>query len=212
MATIVWNKLSAYFGGSSDSEDSFFKPFPSFGASEWSEHLRVGNVIDLPIPAAINEKLESPCPFWNGKQVKETHLPCLVLQGMGLKNIYQQMGHGTDSAIIKGLNQSPDSSYWFLITKKPIPFLHNKNLGQQEQTLQSYGYGIPTVYEAGLGVIAGKHLGNILMFSNESLSTRCVEQYQGIPLTVGYDAYTTVGVSLDHAFNSCSVAGVFRGS
>jgi hypothetical protein len=53
------------------------KPASAFGAAEWAAYLgEVG--AEPPLPAHLASLLSSPCPFWPGKRVEETHLLCLI--------------------------------------------------------------------------------------------------------------------------------------
>ena len=43
----------------------------------WEHYF--GNVGDEPaLPGAIEEIMHRPCPFWKGKQVRDTHLLVLI--------------------------------------------------------------------------------------------------------------------------------------
>lgn len=49
----------------------------AFGAARWKEYI--GDVREEPsLPVHIFEILESPCPFWDNKKIKDTHLLTLI--------------------------------------------------------------------------------------------------------------------------------------
>ncbi|MCB1075385.1 MAG: hypothetical protein KDK59_07605, partial [Simkania sp.] len=49
----------------------------AFGKAKWEKFF--GDTgIEPPLPLNINEILNSPCPFWSGKKVRETHVLILV--------------------------------------------------------------------------------------------------------------------------------------
>ncbi|MCB1073127.1 MAG: hypothetical protein KDK96_08530, partial [Chlamydiia bacterium] len=49
----------------------------AFGKAKWEKYF--GDIgVEPPLPSNIEEVLNSPCPFWEGKKVKETHLLTLI--------------------------------------------------------------------------------------------------------------------------------------
>ncbi|MGR3973069.1 MAG: hypothetical protein QRY72_00590 [Candidatus Rhabdochlamydia sp.] len=40
------------------------------------------DIPNLPLPPNIGSILQSPCPFWSDKRVEETHILCLIPQGV----------------------------------------------------------------------------------------------------------------------------------
>lgn len=57
----------------------FAKPSIAFGKAEWLRYMGDPGKVP-PLPSNIYEILQSPCPFWPGKIVKETHILVLIPQ------------------------------------------------------------------------------------------------------------------------------------
>ena len=54
-------------------------PMSAFGKAKWATYF--GDIgMEPPLPPNIHQILQSPCPFWSGKKVEETHLLVLIPQ------------------------------------------------------------------------------------------------------------------------------------
>ncbi|WP_194847288.1 putative nucleotidyltransferase substrate binding domain-containing protein [Candidatus Neptunochlamydia vexilliferae] len=124
-------------------------PKIAFGVKEWRKYF--GFVGDAPsLPYNIEEILNSPCPIWNDKIVKETHLLTLIPQTINgspltintLETIIQKPLVGDNTSkyqnyptyIKKGLgDQKVPYSYWVLVSRDVIPNSHKKNYSSQSE-------------------------------------------------------------------------------
>jgi hypothetical protein len=150
-------------------------PSMAFGAKEWSQYFgEVGAA--PPLPADIDAILNSPCPFWGGKLVKDTHLLVLVPakvngrpftlnllgelikspKGGGSKTKYRHY----DSDVQKELGaQSPGSSYWVLMTRDVLPDSRGKTYDAQKEMVAAHAsrlrlpYEMPHVLEAATAIL-----------------------------------------------------------
>ncbi|MFM2428238.1 MAG: hypothetical protein RL012_122 [Bacteroidota bacterium] len=139
-------------------------PEEAFGAKEWSQYFgEVGAA--PPLPANIDEILSSRCPFWPGKQVKDTHLLVLVPatvdgrpftldllgkliqnpKGGGRKTEYRNYDGGT---VQKELGaKSPGSSYWVLMTRDILPDSRSNTHDAQEALVAAHARRLRLPYE-----------------------------------------------------------------
>jgi len=61
-------------------------PKIAFGKAEWKKYF--GDVgAEPPLPANLNKILYSPCPFWPGRKVLETHLLTLIPSHINKENL-----------------------------------------------------------------------------------------------------------------------------
>ena len=120
----------------------------SFGVEEWSRYF--GEVASAPpLPAHIVDTLNSPCPFWPGKAVKDTHLLVLIPATVAGKpfslNLLGELiecprggGYSTgyrfyDSDVQAAIGtQSPASSYWVLMTYDVLGGSRGKKYASQK--------------------------------------------------------------------------------
>ena len=113
-------------------------------ASLWERYYGAVGSVPSP-PSGIDQILNRPCPFWRGKQVKETHLLALIPSHVGGKALTldylgelikspkgdgrktQYRGDWYAKYVRPAIgHQSPDSSYWVLMTKDVLPWSRNK--------------------------------------------------------------------------------------
>jgi hypothetical protein len=70
--TTAWSQYCGKVGAAPSLTEDF-----SFGTAAWSQYF--GEVGAAPsLPSDVGEILHSPCPFWKGKEVKDTHLLVLI--------------------------------------------------------------------------------------------------------------------------------------
>jgi len=145
------------------------QPAISFGTSSWKQYF--GDVgVEPPLPHNIHEILESPCPFFVGKKVKDTHLLTLVPQTVegkaltldylskliqnpksGYKTRYSYYSHYVKWEL--GSSHAP-LSHWVLMTKDVILESRNKTYNQQKELVATtakkanVSYRLPTALEA----------------------------------------------------------------
>jgi hypothetical protein len=136
----------------------------------WSQYFgEVGAV--PPLPTNIGEVLNSPCPFWEGKQVKDTHLLVLVPATVDGKPftldllvdlIESPKGGGSktkcnyyDSEVQKELGtKSPGGSYWVLMTRDVLPGSQRKTYDDQKALVAAHvHYDMPYALEAATAIL-----------------------------------------------------------
>ena len=114
------------------------------GQRHWERYY--GAVGEEPaLPADIDETMDSPYPLWERKPVRDTHLLALIpshVAGKPLTLDYlgeviqapKEDGHRTKYRYYRGQvrevirNQSPESSYWVLITRHVLSGSRSKSL------------------------------------------------------------------------------------
>jgi hypothetical protein len=180
-------------------------PSMAIGPKEWKQYFgEVGAA--PPLPANINEILNSSCPFWPGKQVKDTHLLVLVpatvdgrpftldLLGELIKD--PQGGFRKAEFEIYGNEvrrelgaQSPGSSYWVLMTRDVLPGSRGKTYDAQKALVAAHvHYDIPYVLEAATAILLHHaRIGERLYTDDPWTYTRCQEKVLGnkYPVVVG---------------------------
>ena len=136
-----------------------------FGADEWRRYYNV-MVDDKALPADIEQRLNQPCPFWGdqGKKVRDTHMLVLIPatvdgQPFNLAKLGNLMQAPTDIGHKAGISpsyesvagniiESPDESYWLLMTKEMVPGSIDKDYAEQETIVTAVSYEAPSILEA----------------------------------------------------------------
>ena len=197
----------------------------------WERYF--GSVGSVPsLPSGIVQVMDSPCPFWSGKRVKDTHLLALIPSRVGGKPLTLDYlgeliqspkggGHATkydfywDEVREAIGSQSPDSSHWVLMTKDVLPGSVNKSYQDQCALVANHAnhtgisYEVPGVLEAAVVILlhhvrSGErlHRDGILAWTY----TRCREKVQGYPVVVG--GFSSGGLSVDFSNYDSYVDGV----
>lgn len=163
----------------SESEVSTKSPrlFTVFGSQAWSRYF--GEVGEEPsLPADIDEILGSPCPFWPGKSVKDTHLLVLMPSTVDGKaftlDLLEELirtprggGHRTqyflydDEMQPSSRDAYASSSYWVLMTHDVLPGSRSKPYEVQKDLVAAQAfrfdhspYEIPNVLEAATAILS----------------------------------------------------------
>ncbi len=173
-------------------------PSQAFGAEKWRAYF--GEVGEEPcLPSDINEILGSPCPFWPGKQVKDTHLLVLVpatVSGEPFSlNLLEQLvknpkggGYSTEYDYYN-VNvrerfgaQSPEDSYWILMTRDVLEGSRGETYATQKALVARYEgrtglpYKLPGALEAATAILSHYVCsGERLYTDNPWTHTRCQE-------------------------------------
>ncbi|NGX38695.1 MAG: hypothetical protein KR126chlam1_00005 [Chlamydiae bacterium] len=186
-------------------------PEIAFGKASWEQYFGdVGE--EPPLPDNIEEILKSPCPFWEGKKVEDTHLLVLIpktvdriplsldlLEGLITRPL--EGGHRTqyghyDKDVEKELGNEEvvSPSYWVLITNDVLPDSRNKSYKDQGALIDSHkkrigiSYEIPQTLEAAVS-ISMHHVrsGEKLYKSNPHTLVRCRElvRIDKYPVAIG---------------------------
>jgi hypothetical protein len=135
----------------------------SFGGEEWRRYFgEVGEV--PPYPAHLVATLKSPCPFWPGQLVKDTHLLVLIPSRVSGKpfslNLLGELikhpksgGHPTryryyDNGFQKALGaQSPEGAYWVLMTREVLEGSRDKRYDTQKKLVSDHARRTGLAYE-----------------------------------------------------------------
>jgi hypothetical protein len=170
----------------------------ALGEVEWKQYFgEVEPAPDLPINIAVI--LDSACPFWPEKQVKDTHLLVLIPATVDKKpftlNLLKQLiqcpkngGHKAnyehydeDTEAQIG-NNSPNHSYWLLMTRDVLPGSRDKSYRDQKKIIADHAkrtglpYELPKALEAATTILT-HHVrdGERLYNGNPWTYTRCQE-------------------------------------
>ena len=174
-----------------------------------------------PLPIDIMETLNSPCPFWSGKQVKDTHLLVLIPSHVGgkpltldyLRELIQSPkggGHETKysfySIDVRSAigSQSPSSSYWVLMTRDVLPESRNKRYQAQCALVANHakrtglGYEVSGALEAAVVMLLHHVRSGERLYSDNPLTyTRCRDKDKdGDPVVVG--GFSSGGLRVNH--------------
>ena len=200
--------------------------------SVWEHYFgAVGEEPAFPADIDIEAIMDSPCPFWEGRQVRDTHILALIPSHVGddpltldyLKKLIQSPkrgGYGTKyryywDKVSKAIgNQSPGSSYWVLMTKDVLPESHSKRYEDQRKLVEEHaglGYEVPGALEAAVVMLLHHVRSGERLYSDSPWTwTRCRDKdTDGYPVDVGdfSSGGLSVSYSYDYYFN-IGVAGL----
>jgi len=173
-----------------------------FGKAKWERFF--GDVgVEPPLPKDIIKVLKSPCPYWGGKRIEETHMLVLIPQTVNGRpltlNMLQELiqspqggGHATkyqsyyDVAQKELGDQSVPKSYWALITKDVLPNSRNKTYAEQQALIKG-PYAVPGALETATGILMHHaQTAERLYSDNPKTYTRCQETLsKGYRVVVG---------------------------
>ena len=199
-------------------------PQCAFGKQKWEEYF--GDVgVEPALPPNILEILSSPCPFWPGKKVQETHLLVLIPEKVNgtpltLKSLGELVQHnlkGTSSKysgfVIGEYTDSPNpSTHWTLMTRDVLPESRNKNYETQKNLVAQYAqkanipYQVPSVLDATTCIFMEHVHSGIRLYSDDPWTyTRCQEKFnKNWQLVVG--GFAPAGLCLNsHGYDLTSV-------
>jgi hypothetical protein len=197
----------------------------AFGEKQWKQYFgEVGMAHSL--PPEIGQILNSTCPFWPDKQVKDTHLlvlipkevdgqpftlnllgACIQSPKEGDYNTEYRYYHD-DAQRVLG-NQSSDDAYWVLMTHDVLPGSRGRTYAAQNELIaarareRSLPYEMPYALEAAT-VILSRYVrtGRPLYTDNPWTYTRCQDLVSvgdgNYPTVVG--GFSASGLSISHDF------------
>jgi hypothetical protein len=173
-------------------------PAMAIGPKEWAQYF--GEVGEAPsLPADINQILNSPCPFWSGKKVSDTHLLVLVPATVDgnpftldlLGKLIKSPKEGSQKtkyrdypdAVQKELgSQSPGRSYWVLMTREVLEGSRNTDYASQQSLIAAHAsetglsYELPGALEAATVMLSHYvRTGERLYSDSPWICTRCRE-------------------------------------
>jgi len=200
----------------------------AFGKADWERFF--GDVgVEPPLPKDIVEVLKSPCPYWGGKRIEETHLLVLIPQSVNGRPLtlstLQELTQGPkgggsatqyrhyDGDVRKEHGDQPvPRSYWALMTKDVLPNSRNKTYGEQQALIKG-PYTVPGVLEMATGIMM-HHVkrGERLYTDSPNTYTRCLEQVCGNQYRVVVGSFGSSGLDVCYGYDdgSCGV-GAHRG-
>jgi hypothetical protein len=196
-------------------------PSIAFGKEMWAKYL--GDVDEEPpLPSDIEKILKSPCPFFAGKRIEETHLLTLIpktvngkpLTLISLEELVKNPKQGQATKYnymdtIKDLikteygSQGQPRSCWVLMTRRTI-LAGNPNNYHEDlfQLLKSYNrkaqmkYEVPHLLEATTSILMEYlRTGERLYSGNYTLCQERVSKYPNWPLVVG--RFATGGLNVE---------------
>ena len=204
-------------------------PKEAFGPKEWETHFgEVGKA--PPLPKDIEQILNSPCSYFNGKKVRETHLLTLIpktvngqpltLNSLGELIKSPKKGHSTKYSDYYEITQkeiggqSVPSSYWALITKDVLPNSRSKTYAEQQALIKG-PYAVPGALEIATGILMHHaQTGERLYSDSPDTYTRCQEKLSnGYRVVVGSFGSSGLSVSIylndvDRRLNGCGLGGL----
>jgi len=204
----VWKEMT-------EKQINTFSHEKAFGPKEWFIHFGTHLKNVLRLPPDIAEILSSPCPFWPGKQVYETHLLVLIPQTVNgqpltLKTLGELIkkpltGHATQySNFYLGEYTDPAAppSHWVLMTSDVIEGSRNKSYPDQQMLLSQKGqgdYAVPTILDATVCIFMEYIRSGTRLYSDSPWTySRCQEKYNANwQLGVGGFALGGLGVGDD---------------
>jgi len=166
-------------------------PTMAFGKAQWNKYF--GDIgVESPLPKNIDKILNIPCPYWNGKRVKETHILVLIPKTINGKpltlNTLQELiqnpkqGHATkyrshNEKLNKELGgQSIPKSYWALITKDVLPNSRRKTYSEQQALIKG-PYVVPGALEVATGILVHHVKSGEKLYPEKPYTyTRCKEK------------------------------------
>jgi hypothetical protein len=178
-------------------------PAIAFGRELWAQYLGdVGE--EPPLPSDIEKILKSPCPFFVGKRVEETHLLTLIPKTVNGKPLTlnsleklvknPKQGHPTQyrvywDKIRKQYGSQPlQRSYWILMTSDVIPGSRNKSHEIQAKLLNEGSqkaqvmYEVPQLLETATSILMEYfRTGKTLYSDSNGTFTRCQEMVSQSP-------------------------------
>jgi hypothetical protein len=196
-------------------------PLTAFGAEEWRHYF--GEIGETPpLPTDIEATLDAPCPFWQNKKVRDTHLLVLIpatvegapftLNRLGvLVQHFNNGGHKTKYRYYASRVQAklgatfPPTSYWLLMTRDVLPGSRSKTYAKQKEELVAYAtglpYELPKALEAATAILTHYvRYGERLYSSNPSTYTNCQElmdsEFGDYPAVVG--GFESSGLAVSH--------------
>jgi len=196
------------------------QPLPAcaFGKAKWEQYL--GDIEqEPPLPPDIQTILASPCPFFPGKTVQETHSLVLIPQTVSgrpltlnsLGELVKKARQGSKTQydseycwekIFDVLGETPaQASYWILMTKDVLAGSRSKSYADQQKLVESYRqktkvpYEVPHILEATVSIFLEYVQKNVHLYPRSSLTyTRCQEAVDSTPVAVGGFAPAGLGV------------------
>ncbi len=188
--------------------------FSYFGREKWKKYFGYIGA-EPPLPSNIAEILNSPCPYWEGKTVAETHMLTLIpatlngspftlnLLGQIIQNP-QGGGHTAkyyweDTTVLKEIEDVPNgAATWSLITKDVLPGSRRKTYAAQTALLKSE-YSTPKALELATAILMHQvQIGEKLYSVSPVTFSRCEEKVHNSEWRVDIGSFGASGLDVDH--------------
>jgi hypothetical protein len=191
----------------------------TLGEVEWKHYL--GDVGPAPaLPSNIGTILDSPCPFWPAKKVRDTHLLVLIPARVDgapftlnlLGELIQHPKNGGHKTEYKYYDRdvkaqfgerSPDRSYWLLMTREVLEGSRHKSYAAQKNLVARCAkktqqpYELPSALEAATAILVHHACTGERLFGDDPLTyVRCQElvAYQGTNYPTGVGGFDSSGL------------------
>jgi hypothetical protein len=191
----------------------------AFGPADWEKYF--GEVDPAPpLPANIDEILNSPCHYWPGKKVRETHLLFYVPSQVNgkpltlntLETLIQNPkggGHATKYRYyyVKDQHESKGTTaHWALMTRDVVPGSRNKTYKDQCALVKG-GDEPPHLLDAATGILMHHAKSGERLFSNSpSTYTRCQEKSNAFQTRVGGLSVDGLSLNIYYDYDDCGLA------
>jgi len=189
----------------------------SFGKEKWEKYF--GNVNnEPPLPENIFGILESPCPFWSNKRIKDTHLLILIPKTVNdkpiaLNNLGKLIRHSKQQykvcykhfyrkVKVQYKNVAIKKSYWILLTKDVIPNSWTKIYDEQLAMIK-FPYTLPYALEVTICILMYYAESGKKLYSGKPIwtYTRCLDivdtEYGKYPIVVGGFKSISLNINCD---------------
>lgn len=192
-----WYKLA------SQEKDNIFEQY-IIGPRMWRQKVNVDIGKADPIPKDILKILGQPCPFFEGKNVRQTHMLVwipskingepLSLNSLGQCVKVKSFPDNADGYdyywdLVKNRigDKAIEQGGWVLMTKDVLPGSRTKNYTQQKNMVEKCkGYEVPKVLEAAFCIFAKFYSSDIRLYSeNPGTLTRCRDQIYDLQICIG---------------------------
>jgi hypothetical protein len=175
-----------------------------FDAKQWAALLHRPVKLHA-MPKALVSFLESPCPIWKGKLVKETHIVFGVPTDLTVSTLFKSLNHST---LLDIWDHRQPAGHWVAMTREILPKPRFLSWTQQQEQVGKVGYRIPSVVEAACGIVCAEAQ-TVRLFGNRGF-TRCLEAECDWPAAVGHDSWSHFSIYTNDANELFGVAGVRR--
>jgi hypothetical protein len=190
--------LSLRAAAKSGDKDVRLLALKTLGEVEWKHYF--GDVEPAPdLPSDMTTILDSTCPFWPDRKVKDTHLLVLIPATVDAVpftlNLLEELvqhpnngGHETqyryyDSDVQQQIGAvSPAVSYWLLMTHDVLPESRRKRYVNQKKLVDDHArrtglnYEVPKALEAATMILTHHVRNGNRLYNNSPLAyTRCQE-------------------------------------
>ena len=210
-------------------------PVHAFGPGSWREHFGVQAVGTVPsLPSDIDQILDSPCPFWSDKRVRDTHVLVLVpsevdgepytltrlgelIRSWFSNNSEGYRNYGSHTKAQLG-SLSPQAPYWVLLTRDVIPGSRDVSYTNQKEMLAirareaGLDYCLPTALEASTVILAHYvRSGERLSPDDPWTYIRCQDlvQWSGTHYPAAVGGFGSSGLSVAYSRYDDDFSGVF---